>query len=269
MKIIDYKYKNIRLTKIGGLNNSNYLFEVKNEKYVLRIPSKENNNNFKNEGMILDLISPLNITPLIKYHNDNGILVSKYKSSTKISLDIYNSKFFIKNLVVSLKKLHKNKCNVFFNPFNEIRNNIYYLKNINYKFYHDIEGLLYKLKSIEEFHSSNIDLGLCHNDLNISNILFSNNNIYFVDFEFSGMGDIFFDLATISWFLNEDLKVELLNSYFGNYTSYLKEKLENYIFIVKFWNATWSLIKSTNTNSDYDYKLGGNMILDDLIKNYL
>ncbi|WCM69053.1 hypothetical protein LZD60_09955 [Clostridium perfringens] len=43
------------------------------------------------------------------------------------------------------------------------------------------------------------------------------------------------------------------------------EKLENYLFVVKLWNASWSFLKSLNTNSTYDYKLGGNMIIDDLL----
>lgn len=269
MKIHKRNLKKINLTKIGGLNNSNYLFQINNKKYVLRVPSKDNRNNFINEGKILDLISPLNISPLIKYNNSKGILVSEFIPSSKITLELYNSKTFINKTVTSLKKLHTNSCSIFFNPFNEIYKNIYYLKDINYKFQHDLNGILNKLKDIEEIYCNNLDLGLCHNDLNTSNILYTENNIFFVDFEFSGMGDVFFDLATLSWFLNDKLKIELLNIYFGYFNLSLKEKLENYIFVVKLWNATWSFIKSINSNSHYDYRLGGNMILDDLIKNYL
>lgn len=269
MNILKGKYKKINLTKIGGLNNSNYLFQINNKKYVLRIPSKDNKNNFINEGTILDLISPLNISPLIKYHNSKGVLVSEFIPSSKITLEVYNSKTFINKTVTSLKKLHTNRCDIFFNPFNEIYKNIYYLKDINYNFHHDLKKILKKIKDIEEIYSNNLDLGLCHNDLNTSNIIYKENNIFFIDFEFSGMGDIFFDLATLSWFLNDKLKIELLNSYFGYFNFSLKEKLDNYIFVVKLWNATWSYIKSINSNSHYDYKLGGNMILDDLIKNYL
>ena len=41
------KMKNHKITKLGGLNNSNYLLECENNKYVLRIPSKDNKNNFQ------------------------------------------------------------------------------------------------------------------------------------------------------------------------------------------------------------------------------
>ena len=46
-------------------------------------------------------------------------------------------------------------------------------------------------------------IGLCHNDLNSSNVLYHNKNVLFIDFEFSAMCDIFFDLATVSWMLDE------------------------------------------------------------------
>ncbi len=74
-----------------------------------------------------------------------------------------------------------------------------------------------------------------------------------------------FDLATVSWMLDEKKRYFLIKSYFGYYSYELMEKLENYLFVVKLWNASWSFLKSLNTNSTYDYKLGGNMIIDDLL----
>ncbi|GAA0754704.1 choline kinase family protein [Clostridium sartagoforme] len=258
--------KNILLKKLGGLNNSNYLLEIQNSKYVLRIPSKNNTNNFSDEHDILNIVNPLNISPDILYHNkDTGVLLSEFKKSIKINLEFYNSPIFINDLISILKKLHGLKCTNYFNPFKIINENINFLLNSNFNFNHDINILMKKLNLLEYTLTQNIHYGLCHNDLNISNILYSKDSVYLIDFEFSGMGDIFFDLATLSWFLNDEMRNELIKNYFGNYSSYLKEKLENYLFVVKFWNATWSFIKSMNNNSHYDYKLGGNMILDDLI----
>lgn len=258
--------KKIPLYKLGGLNNKNYLFKENNTKYVIRIPSRDNKNNFYNESIILKKIAHLDITPKIIYNNEsNGVLVSKFIENSNLNINSYKDKNFIFNLTSSLKKLHNIKCDIYFNPFIHIENTISYLKDINFKFDHDIDKLLEKYYYIKNILSNNIVYGLCHCDLNSSNILYKNNSIYFIDFEFSGVCDIFFDLATISWFLDESMKLELLNSYFGYYDLSLKEKLENYIFIVKLWNATWSYKKSINNKTSYDYKLGANMILDDLL----
>lgn len=258
--------ENISLTKLGGLNNSNYLITLQNSKYVLRIPSKYNTNNFYNENEILDIIKPFNISPNILYHNkDTGVLLSEFKQSNKISIEFYNSPFFINSLIRTLKKLHNLNCNNYFNPFEIINKNINILIDLNFNFDHDINLLVKKLTSLENNLTKEFHYGLCHNDLNTSNILYTKNSVYLIDFEFSAMGDIFFDLATLSWFLNDDMKNELIKNYFGYSSKDLKEKLEGYLFVVKLWNATWSFIKSVNSTSNYDYRLGGNMILDDLI----
>lgn len=261
------KYIKIPLIKLGGLNNSNYLFELENEKYVLRIPSKDNNNNFYYENEVLKLIKNLNISPEIIYHNkNNGILLSKYIESNKFDINFYNSSTFINSIVSKLHILHNQKSANYFNPFNEIYKNIDFLLSINFDFNHDIYILINKLKYLEKELTKKIHYGLCHNDLNTSNILYCDDLVYLIDFEFSGMGDIFFDLASISWFLKDNLRNELIKSYFGYYDFELKDKLNNYLFVVKLWNATWSYVKSLNNNSIYDYRLGANMILDDLLK---
>lgn len=259
---------NIPMIKLGGLNNSNYLIDLEDLKYVLRVPSKDNKNNFYHENKILNIIKPFNISPEIIYHNkDNGTLLSKYIENTKFNIDFYNSIIFINQLVNKLKDLHILECSNSFNPFKDIYENIKFLHSLNYEFNHDINLLVKKLERLERDLSKDVHYGLCHNDLNTSNILYSNNSVYLIDFEFAGMGDVFFDLATISWFLTDELQDELIDIYFGSFNIVYKKKLKDYLFVVKLWNATWSFIKSINNTSNYDYKLGGNMILDDLLSN--
>ena len=101
--------------------------------------------------------------------------------------------------------------------------------------------------------------------LNASNIILTEDNIYFVDYEYSSMGDVFFDLATISWFFNERSRKNLLELYFNECTEQHYEKLLDYLFVVKFYNATWSLLKSSDSSSDYDYLAGAKMIFNDLL----
>ena len=70
--------ENISLTKLGGLNNSNYLITLQNSKYVLRIPSKDNTNNFYNENEILDIIKPFNEKGGVIKFNTNFIRLFKF-----------------------------------------------------------------------------------------------------------------------------------------------------------------------------------------------
>lgn len=260
------KMKNHKITRLGGLNNSNYLLECENNKYVLRIPSKDNKNNFSEENFVLTFANLNKLSPPIIYHNkDNGILISKFLEGSKVNMTTFTSLEFTKNLTNTLKRLHILRCDHTFNPFEHIRENFKLLKSKNFILHKDIHLILNRLNILEEKLSRDITLGLCHNDLNSSNVLYYNNKVFFIDFEFSAMCDIFFDLATISWMLKENERYFLIKNYFGYYSNKLMEKLEDYLFVVKLWNASWSFIKSLTSKSTYDYKLGGNMIIDDLL----
>lgn len=125
--------------------------------------------------------------------------------------------------------------------------------------------LLNHLNKLEVELNKNPLIGLCHNDLNASNIILSDDNLYFVDYEYSSMGDIFFDLATISWFLTEECRKNLLTKYFGCFRHQDYKKLMDYLFVVKFYNATWSLLKSIDSTSEYDYLSSAEMIFNDLL----
>lgn len=73
------------------------------------------------------------------------------------------------------------------------------------------------------------EMVICHNDLNPKNILFSNNSVKFIDWEFAGLNDLYFDLASVS--VEFELSV-LDEAYFlANYfliDEWNKDKLEAY-----------------------------------------
>ncbi|MGL5411368.1 phosphotransferase [Cetobacterium sp.] len=265
---MDFLYKHV-IKKLGGLNNKNYLLNYYGTHCVLRVPESSSNLSFKNEHIILNLLKKTSLCPEVIYHNSlSGILLTKYLSFSNLSFETFKSNSFLSSLTYSLNNLHSlsfEEVEVF-NPFNQIRFNINYLKDISFEFHHNIDLYITHLDALEQKYIDKQNLALCHNDLNTSNILFKNNTVYFIDFEFSGVCDIFFDLATLSWFLDEHERTFLLKSYFktDKDLSFKKAKLNDYLFVVKLWNASWSFKKSLTATSDYDYKMGGNLILDSL-----
>ena len=72
------------------------------------------------------------------------------------------------------------------------------------------------------------EYALCHNDLNPKNIIFSN-TIYFIDWEYAGVNDIYFDLACIcvEFKLNDKMQDLFLNFYFAG-NNFILKKLEAY-----------------------------------------
>ena len=255
-----------KLEPLGGLNNNNYKAIYCNKTYFIRLcePSLFNINR-ENELEVINKASFLNLCPIPIYFNvKTGNMVSKWINGTMPTEFEFNSESFLNNLCSTLKKFHLKDCQTTFNPFKEIRNRIILCIDLKLTLPTYIHSLTSKLSIFEEELESNKLLGLCHNDLNVSNIIMSKNNLYIIDYEFSATCDVFFDLATVAWLQDYNGRVNLLKSYFGYFTSKDYEKLLKYIYIVKLQNALWSLIKSSNSLSNYDYKNGANIIFNEL-----
>lgn len=257
------------IEKLGGLSSENYKVSYNNNDYFVKICIADYLHTDRiNELSILNKVSKINLAPNIYYFsNKSGNMITSWIDGSMPSLDDFNSSNFLNMLSNSLKSLHNLKCEKQFNPFNDIRKRIEICKDLNLPLPKSINILLEFLTYIEYKLNKSPLIGLCHNDLNASNIILTSNKLYFVDYEYSSMGDIFFDLATISWFFSEKSRKDLLKFYFGEYNPKDYEKLLDFIFIVKFYNASWSLLKSTDININYDYLSGAKMIFKDLLKN--
>lgn len=257
------------IEKLGGLSSENYKVSYNNNDYFVKICIADYLHTDRiNELSILNKVSKINLAPNIYYFsNKSGNMITSWIDGTMPSLDDFNSSNFLNMLSNSLKSLHNLKCEKQFNPFNDIRKRIEICKDLNLPLPKSINILLEFLTYIEYKLNKSPLIGLCHNDLNASNIILTSNKLYFVDYEYSSMGDIFFDLATISWFFSEKSRKDLLKFYFGEYNPKDYEKLLDFIFIVKFYNASWSLLKSTDLNINYNYLSGAKMIFKDLLKN--
>ena len=257
------------IEKLGGLSSENYKVSYNNNDYFVKICiAVYLHTDRVNELSILNKVSKINLAPNIYYFsNKSGNMITSWIDGSMPSLDDFNSSNFLNMLSNSLKSLHNLKCEKQFNPFNDIRKRIEICKDLNLPLPKSINILLEFLTYLEYKLNKSPLIGLCHNDLNASNIILTSNKLYFVDYEYSSMGDIFFDLATISWFFSEKSRKDLLKFYFGEYNPKDYEKLLDFIFIVKFYNASWSLLKSTDLNINYDYLSGAKMIFKDLLKN--
>ena len=82
---------------------------------------------------------------------------------------------------------------------------------------------------------------LTHHDLNPKNIIFNETGFKIIDWEYAGMNDSFFDLASIciEFKLNKNEEKIVLNSYFKTKKSYHKIKLKHYKIIYDSFCKLW------------------------------
>lgn len=256
------------LKPIGGLSNTNFKLSYSNEIYFIRIC---NNSlpiiNRPNELDILAKASQINLCPSPLYFDKStGNMISPWIYGSMPTEDESNSKKVISKLILNLKDLHKLSCNNIFNPFDEIRNRVSLCRNYNLPLPNFTEVLLNQLAVLENDLCKSQLIGLCHNDLNPSNIIISKDNLFLIDYELSGMGDVFFDLATIAWLASEKARKTILKEYFGYFDINDYNKLIKYIYVVKMLSATWSLLKSLDNKSSYDYINGSSIIFRELLE---
>src|SRR5204862_838670 len=80
------------------------------------------------------------------------------------------------------------------------------------------DTLLDAAREIEaSFTRASLEPRPCHNDLLNANFLLAGERLFIVDYEYAGMGDLFFDLGnfSVSHGFTEDDDLALVSAYFG------------------------------------------------------
>jgi len=206
----DHTSVDLTLVPDQGFSNQNYTFQVNDTRYLLRkfilqgrdreleyeIQSLAYQKNIAAKPFILDL--------------ESDLMICEYLEGEHKSL---LSKEDILNIVKVLKKLHHIQIDLESMVLEDL--------------------LISKTQKVEEAFNmiGNYpkEMHLCHNDLNPKNILFSNQYVKCIDWEFAGMNDRYFDLAAVSveFTLDEEQEALFLDRYFET-TPYFKDKLEAY-----------------------------------------
>ena len=95
----------------------------------------------------------------------------------------------------------------------------------------------------------------CHNDLLNANFIDDGHRLRIVDWEYAGMGDVFFDLANFS--VNHELEKEgretLLDAYFGAVRPEHRRALELMRYMSDFREAMWGVVQTALSALDFDF----------------
>ncbi len=96
----------------------------------------------------------------------------------------------------------------------------------------------------------------CHNDLLNANFIDDGARLRIVDWEYAGMGDVFFDLANfaVNHDLDEDARRVLLAAYAGREQREAEVRaLELMRFMSSFREAMWGVVQAAVSDVDFDF----------------
>ncbi|MFA5692063.1 MAG: choline/ethanolamine kinase family protein [Acholeplasmataceae bacterium] len=191
-------FDDIKIIKrfMGGMSNYTYLVKVKDTNYVIRKIGDKGLPiiNPKTEKDHLETIEPLNISSHFIYLNpENGDKITSYIKGEALSNDFINEDF--KKVADILKKLHQS--NLPGHDYElEKRLNHYesLLTNKPTNKYYSLKDYWFKLYSLKYKESPKV---LCHGDAQRSNFVKDpNGKIHLLDWEFTGLNDLYFDIAS-------------------------------------------------------------------------
>lgn len=239
----------------GGITNKTYSFEINSQKYIIRLTQNGTNQliNRENEQKIYNELKKISIgEKIIKFYPQSGIKISHFYDS--ITFDSNLIKEEIQNISKIMYKFHNTKFNITltFDPILELNKYQRILEREGlslYPTYYKIKNEM--LKKYEKLKPT-FEYKFCHNDFVSGNLLKlkKNGKIIFIDWEYAGVNDCAFDIASLFSENRVDLKKQ--NDFWDNYpiseNSNIKKRVE---FWIQFQNLLWSVWHLYSISKDY------------------
>ncbi len=260
----------------GGITNHNYRVDVGGESLVLHISGD------KTELLGIDreheyrtqlIASELEIAPEVVYFiRPEGYLVTRFIDGRPIPPEEIRQPENLQRVAEILNKIHAlPKFPGVFSAFQVVRDYSEIAQRYKVPFPENFDWLISQMNDAE---AALITLPLiprpCHNDL-LNGNFFLAERLFILDWEYAGMGDIFFDLANFS--NNHELPEReshfLLECYFGKVTPRHLAHLNIMRIMSDFREAMWGLVQVGISDLDFDFRAYADKHFDRLTENAL
>jgi len=254
--IPEWNGKLIKVNPINsGITNINFEVIVGKKSFFLSMPDSELLNiDYKNKYYNNKICGEINISPrVIHFIESENLLVTEFIKS-KVS-SMFQSSKEIEQLVKNIKLLHN--ANPFLRKF-DMFNQINYYQSILkkdalpkklFKYVKNINTLKQKL------YLPNDKLVPCHNDLLAANIINKDNQIFIVDFDYSGNNDPCFELGNLSVEMEYDDEQinKLVMFYYGEINENIISRVNLQGVVSDIGWSLWSYVQVNNSNLNFDY----------------
>ena len=248
--------RGIHIERIAGLTNANYRVTVDKEDYVLRVNGQNTEYlgiNRRYELAAIQAAAAAGIGPeVVAYLPPEGHLVTRWIDGYHWGVREYRTPEHVRLLTETVKRIHALTPNgATFSPFQRVES---YLDTAH-RFKVPLPSTLES--NLETMHTIEIDQKrdpsdwqrFCHNDLVSVNYLFveQEQNLKVLDWEFSGIGDIYYDLATVVYThdsegpIPPDLEDAMLVCYFGTVTDIQRKRLLGMKYMLMLFTGMWGL----------------------------
>lgn len=240
---------------LRGLSNRNFAVVIHDEVFVVRMASKRADRlgiSREAELEALCLAQEAGIGPeVLHYALPEGHMITRWLPAQEIGQrpERYREPDVLRSAVRTVKRIHALPAiEHTFDPIDRIRRAFRLAAEHDVSLPDGTDRALGRLDAVEDARGAlrPEDTALCHNDLFAGNLLDAD-PVRVIDWEFSGMGDVFFDLATLGVATDEFAPLSgehrsiILTEYFGDETVENRRRLDDMVFVVRLHVVAWGL----------------------------
>jgi thiamine kinase-like enzyme len=243
----------------GGITNHNFKVSLDGEAYVLRIAGKDTEllgiDRHAEHAAALAAAAAGTGPEVVAFLEPEGALVTRFVEGRALSLEEMRSAEAIGRVVAALKPFHEGGAIPgWFDPFKVVETYAAAASERGVRVPAEYERAAELAARIADARGPQ-PLTPCHNDLLNGNFILEGARLWIVDWEYAGMGDVFFDLANFS--VNHDFGPEaddeLLAAYFGERSGADAASLTVMRFMSDLREATWGVVQQGISELDFDF----------------
>jgi thiamine kinase-like enzyme len=261
-KVEDWKGKDVDIQPLsGGLTNSSFKVTVDGLPYFIRVPGEstellaiDRNNEYHNSKAA----AQAGVGPQVLYHlPEYNVMVLKFLEGKTMSKDSLSAPGMPMRMAQAIKKLHAGPR--FLTDFNMFRLTEYYLSICAPRDVRIPEGYHDRMPTvarIEKAMSVNpLPTVPCNNDLLAENYIDDGNNLWLIDYEYSGNNDPTFELGNTCQEMqfNDEQIREICAAYFGSASAAMIARMKLNMIMSDVGWGLWAAIQARISTIDFDF----------------
>jgi thiamine kinase-like enzyme len=248
---------------VGGITNQNYRVDTGGESFVLRIGGKGTHLlgiDRQRESICTAIAAQVGVgAEVLHFLAAEDVLITRFIAGTGISPETAAQPETLHRIIDSMRRYHAGPAFPgSFSPFETVRNYHKLALKHGVKFPDTLTTVFVLMAQIEAaLAEAGMDqVKSCHNDLLASNFIDDGRNIWIVDWEYAGMGDIFFDLGNfaVNQSLNDEQCQLLLRYYFGEVRPADRAHLHLMRLGSDLRESFWGFLQLGISELDFDYR---------------
>ncbi len=262
---------------VGGITNQNYRVDSGNESFVLRIGGKGTHLlgiDRGREHTCTAIAAQLGVgAEVIHFLANEDALVTRFIVGEAISPTTAAQPDILRRIVDAMHRYHAGPdFPGTFSPFATVRNYTALALKYDVTFPATLPHVFALMEQIEQAIGPTLDPRPCHNDLLASNFLDDGQTIRILDWEYAGMGDLFFDLGNfaVNQELNEEQCALLLHLYFDEIREVQAADLAH-LHLMRLGSdlreSFWGFLQLGISDLDFDYRDYAHHHLDRFLHN--